>query len=271
MKGKKWLVILLTVLVFLSSTVLGVSSVYRIDAVLVDAKTISSFAEGEAVALQKRLVEVYDKQSTLFAKTDEAYAVVEDFPYFRITKVEKSYPNRLIVHVTEDDEVYAVADTVNEGTYYILNKEGTILGVRDNYNNRSDTTGQSRNVLIKGITPSGKKGETLSGDDTLTDLFAVCKKVDELLQGIRRNILSVEKMQASGSGSTVTLKFTTYEGVIIYIRSPKEQGVEKASVAIRAYLALDDAERTRGMLAVTNVQGEAKAVYSDKDVFDEME
>ena len=68
MKGKKWLIIMLTVLVFLSGAVLGISSVYRIDEVLVDAKTISIEAEEEAVILQSRLTETYKKRFTTSAK-----------------------------------------------------------------------------------------------------------------------------------------------------------------------------------------------------------
>ncbi len=269
MKRKKWLIILLTVLVFLSSTVLGVSSVYRIDEVLVEAKTISSFAEEEAEDLQERLLDAYKKQFTPFAKEEEAYAVVEDFPYFRITKIEKSYPNRIIVRVTEDDEVYAVADGNEEGKYCILNKEGTVLGVREDYANRSDATGKAQNVLIKGVSVSGKKGETLTGDDELSYLFNVCAKMDDLLNGIRRNIVSVEKIRQGSSEKTVTLKLTTYEGVCIYIQNPSEKAEEKATAAVEAYLTLADGERTRGMIAVTEVEGAVKALYSDKDVFEE--
>ena len=130
MKGKKWLIIMLTVLVFLSGTVLGVSSVYRIDDVLVDAKTISLEAETEATVLQTRLAEAYKKKFTPFAKEEMAQTIVDEFPYFRITSIEKAYPNRLIVHVAEDNEVYAISCGEDSNEYYILNREGIVLGVR---------------------------------------------------------------------------------------------------------------------------------------------
>ncbi len=270
MKGKKWLIILLTVLVFLSGAVLGVSSVYRIDDVLVESKTLSKEAEVEAIALQKRLAEAYHKKFTPFAKEDAAYDVVEEFPYFIITSVEKAYPDRLIVHVQEDEEVYAVAcaDGVN---YYIINREGTVLGIRDNYSNRSDETGEAKNVLLTGLTVTGEKGEKVTGDDSLSYMFAFCSKADEALQGIRRNIKSVEKIQRGVSANTVTLKLTTLEGVAIYVDTPSQRAEEKAVAAINAYLSLSDGERTRGMIAVAEVDGAIKAVHSDKDVFDKAE
>lgn len=270
MKGKKVLIIMLTVLVFLSGTVLGVSSAYRIDAVLVDAKTVSVEAETEAEALKKRLIEVYEKQFTPFATEEEAYAVVEEFPYFRITAVEKAYPNRLIVRVTEDDEVYAVSCGENSDNYYILNREGTVLGIRNDYLNRSDETGKAKNVLITGVSVSGEKGEKISGDEALSYLFTVCAKADELLQGIRRNVLTIEKIQAGSSADTVTLKLTTFEGVKIYINTPSEKAEEKAQAAIETYLSLSDGARTRGMIAVAEVDGTVKAFHADKDAFDTM-
>ncbi len=267
MKRKKLLIILLTVLVFLSSAVLGITSVYRIDEVVVEAQTISATAEEEAAALQTRLLAAYKKRFTPSAKADQAYAVVEDFPYFRITAVEKSYPNRLIVRVQEDDEVYAVAQTDEEGAtgqYYILNREGTVLAIRENYYNRADG---AQNVLLMGLNATGAKGETLTGDEGLSYLFPVCARLDEQLQGIRRNIVSVEKIQL-GSLDTARLKITTYEGVKIYVNLPHQNTDEKATAAMDAYFALQDAQRTRGAIIVTEVEGVVKAQYWEKDVFD---
>ncbi len=269
MKRKKLLIILLTVLVFLSGAVLGVTSVYRIDEVVIEAHTISASAEEEAAVLKTRLLAAYKKQFTPSAKSDQAYAIVEDFPYFRITAVKKSYPNRLIVCVQEDEEVYAVAKTDETGAtgeYYILNKEGTVLAIRQDYRNRADG---GNNVLLTGLRVTGEKGETLTGDEGLSYLFPVCAKMDEQLQGIRRNIVSVEKMQG-GTLDTARLKITTYEGVKIYINLPHVNTDEKATTAMETYFAITDDQRTRGVIAVTEVGGEVKAQYWDKDVFEEI-
>lgn len=271
MKAKKWLTILLTVLVFLSGTVLGVSAVYRIDDVLVEAKTVSVEAETEAIALQTRLSQAYSKKFAPFVKEADAYAVVEEFPYFRITAIEKAYPNRLIVRVAEDNEVYAVATQENPEEYYILNGEGTVLGIRDNYINRSDETGKAKNVLLTGLKVTGKKGEKITGDDSLSYMLSFCGKMDEALQGIRRNIVEIEKIQAGSSADTVMLKLITFEGVVIYVNTPSEKAQEKANAAVEKYLSLSDGERTRGMIAVAEVEGVVKATHSDKDVFDKAE
>ena len=127
MKHKSILVIILTVLVFLSAPVLGVSSVYQVEEVTVRTSLVSEAAQAEAEALQKRLLEVYERKSTLFLEQTEAVDVMEEFPYFRMLSFEKSYPNRIIISVSEDAEVYAVPTLSVENEYYILGEDGTVL------------------------------------------------------------------------------------------------------------------------------------------------
>ncbi len=271
MKAKKFLVILLTVLVFLSGAMLGFATVYRVDEVLVDALTISEEAETEAEELKARLLAAYEKQSIFSAEAAPAEVIVEDFPYFRIQKFEKAYPNRIVVQVTEDAEVYAIANEA--GGYYILGVDGTVLGIRDEYYNRSDETGMSNNLLVTGVTVSGEKGQKITGDESVSYLLAFCQKADALLNGIRRNISAIELKRGGSSEETVTLKLSTFEGVTIYINNPSEQTERKAEIAINKYLGagndgLSDLERTCGMLLVTvsELTGEVQATYHDKDI-----
>ena len=133
MRKKLW-VILLTALVFLSGSVLGVSTVYRVDEVTVDALVVSKEAEAEAETLKDRLEEAYKKASIFFANDEKAQEVLADFPYFRLTDFEKSYPNRLIFKITEDAEVYALENAAGQ-EYYILGEDGMLLDIRNTYIN----------------------------------------------------------------------------------------------------------------------------------------
>ena len=127
MRGKKILIILLTVLVFLSAATLGISTVFRVDEVTVIAPVVSEEAKAEASDLQNRLQKAYEKKNTIFLDSELADKIIEDFPYFRITTFEKDYPNRIVVTVSEDEEVYAVQKGEE---YYILNSSGVLLGIR---------------------------------------------------------------------------------------------------------------------------------------------
>ena len=271
MKAKKFLVILLTSLVFLAGAVLGVATVYRVDEICVEASTISDEAEAEAQDLQARLVAAYEKQSIFSAEATLAEEIIADFPYFRMSQFEKAYPNRIVVHVTEDVEVYAIEN--GAGQYYILGGDGTVLGIRDEYSNRSDETGKSNNLLVTGVSVTGQKGEIIRGDENVTSLLSFCQKVDGLLNGIRRNITAIELKKGGSSQETILLKLSTFEGVTIYINNPSVQTERKAEIAVNEYLGtgnvgLTDLQRTCGMLLVTvsDTTGDVQTTYHDKDI-----
>lgn len=267
----KIVTIILTVLVFLSAVTLGVSAVYRVNEVTVSAATVSKEAKTEAEAFRLRLEEAYAKQSTFFVTREEADWIVEEFPYFRITGFARAYPNRIIVEISEDEEVYAVPHGENAGEYYVLGADGTVLGIRSDYNNRADATGLAKNVLITGLSVSGEKGAKLVGDAVLESLFVFCQKAFDTLGGIRRNVVSIEVQKLGSSAETVMLKLTTFEGVNIYVRNPSVRPAEKAERAFNSYMGLTDAQRLTGRIAVWDTQEGVKCDYSATDGFENIE
>ena len=145
MQKKIW-VTLISLIIFISCAVLSVSVVYRVNEVTVQSSLVSKEAEAEAALLQRRLEEVYDKESVFFITEKQANEILKDFPYFRLTGFEVSQPNRLIVKIVEDAEVYAVERV--GGGYYVLGEDGMTLGVRDTYVNELNG---AENVIIKGV------------------------------------------------------------------------------------------------------------------------
>ena len=154
---KKTLVFILTIITFCSSIVLGVSTVYRIDSIYLQPSILSVDAQTEVDALYENLLNAYNKQSYFSVKEDKAKEVLTGFPYFHLVSFEKSYPNRVIIKVAEYEEVYALP-TVSGEEYYILGEDGTVLGVRENYNNRLDG---ENNLRIDGLTVEGEREGTL--------------------------------------------------------------------------------------------------------------
>lgn len=260
MQKKNVLIIVLTVLIFLSATVLGAATVYRVSDVAVRAPVVSEAAKTEVEDLQKQLTAAYGKQSIFSANDELAKEIVERFPYFNLTGFEKKYPNRLVVEVTEDAEFYAYAK--KEGEYYILSIDGTVLGIREDYENRSDG---AENLLLLGLTATGEKGESLTGDDCLQTLFPFLEKVSSLLDGIRRNITAVEVLRPAAAEEETVFKLTTREGVTLYVRNPSSLTEQKAEIAIEQYTALPAEQKLKGMLIVSDVLGEVIYDYNQKD------
>ena len=258
--GKKFWVIVLTLIVFLSGALLGVSAVYRVELVTVEASLVSEEAKAEAEELKGRLEEAYDKANIFLANDEEAQNVAKEFPYFRITGFEKSYPNRLIVKIIENAEVYAVANASGD-SYYILGEDGTVLDIRETPLNL--LTGEE-NVFLEGISVTAEKGGALQGDEHAAPLLALAKEISAKLGGIRSNALSVGVFSR---GPETIYRVVMREGVTLYFGEPSERTSEKVEAAMNAYLGLSDVQKLSGRIVVSEIGSNIFTSYSEKDEF----
>ncbi len=248
---KKILTIALTAALFLAAVALGMSTVFRVHEVaLVTRFTANSGVTAEE--LHKELHEEYQKDGIFSVSADKAKKIVEKYPYLRVTGFEKSYPSGIKITVVEDTETYAVEA---ENGYYILSAEGVVVELREKANNREDN---APNLVMKGLTLTGKVGEYLTGDDAWASMLTLCRSVDEALGGIRKNAISVEVMMRSPETIFV---FKMKEGVEIHVEEPSVLTKEKGEEAVNAYLSLSDEERMKGKIYVYADGGKAIAKY----------
>ena len=262
MHKRSIITILLTILVFSAAVVLGVSSVYRVNAVTLEVSVISEVAEEEADSLQEKLLSRYQSESIFFVDERAAEEEFAAFPYFRMVSFRKQYPNRLVISASEDAEVFAAAR--EDGSYYILGGDGTILGIREDSSNRSDG---GANVVVTGLSASGEKGEVLGGDGCIPALLSFCRAADSVLNGLRSNVVSVEVVRPTSSSEDMYFCLSMREGVKIYVRNPENLTAAKAERALGFYLGtlpdrpeesgdrqewMTDAKRLGGRIIVTD-------------------
>lgn len=254
---KKKLVIILTAVVVLAVSVLSVTTVFRVRGVTVNTAVISEVAKDEAQQLQEKLLKEYKYDSSFFVDDKKAKKILEDFPYFRLTGFEKSYPDRVTISVAEHVEGYAVKKTDAE-SYYIIGEDGLVLSERDSYTNRLDGL---PNVVIEGegLSVSGEKGQKLQGDEKWTAVLQFCNVFSEKVNGIRDNVIKVEVEKYA------PVCLTMSEGVKIYVGNVESLTAKKAETAANKYLALTDAERMNGMIMVDDKAGEVIVSYQIKD------
>lgn len=238
---KKTITILLTALLFCAFSALGVDSVFRVDEVALEINAVSEEAQVEATSLKEELLSVYKRNSIFSAKASDAEEVFADFPYFRLTDFSKAYPNKLVVEVTEDAEVFALQ---SEDEYFILGLDGTILSKRANPNNRSD--GQE-NVLLEGLIAIGEKGN-ICQDGNLQKALPLLNVLSNRFNGLRSNLT---KIVYTKSGSIEIYTFYMREGLKIDVSRMDEFTVEKGEAIADKYLSMSDAERLSGWLVVT--------------------
>ena len=258
MRKKLW-TILLTAFVFLSGTALGLSTVYRVQDVTVNVSYVTDEARAEGETLQMLLQDAYKGNATFFAKRETADEVMKNYPYFRITGFEKSYPKRLIIDVMENAEVYAVERS--EGEYYVLSADGVVLDVRDTHVN--PLNGEA-NVKLKGLNADLEKGAVPTGDDCFAPMLALCQQFSESLNGIRSNVDTVELIRRSPE---VILAVTMREGVRIYISNPSALTKEKTAVALGKYFTLTAEEKTTGRILLFENSGKIFSDYASVDEF----
>lgn len=257
--AKKIIVIVLTVLMFISAACLGVATVFRVKGVAVEASMVSTVAEEEALEIKQRLEVAYMREGTLFLDDTAAQEIVEEYPYFRVTSFEKVYPDKILVKIAEDAEVYAVKG--DEENYYLLNAQGEILGLRTDYNNRFD---QEPNLLIKGVSVNTQDGKTLTGDDCYAAMLTLLKKTDALLGGIRRNATEAEVIRRSPE---TIIRLQMREGLELCIVNPQDDADAKAELAIDKYLSLTDAQRLDGCLIVSSGVNGIVVDYTAEKIF----
>lgn len=264
MVKKNWIIIVLAVVVFLSAALLGVTTVYRIDGVTLETDVYSTEAQQEAEDLQEKLSALYKGENILFANDDAAKEVFEDYPYFRMTEFKKEFPNKIVIEAKEDVETYAVRGS--DG-YYILALDGTILGVRDNYTNRSDG---NPNVLISGtaLGVSGKKGEKISGDICWESLIKTGEKIATTMDGVRNNLVEISVAKPASNSAEYIFKFKTRETVNLYIRNPLSATEEKAKKLIEFYRDMEDEQRLCGMAVAFDTAEGVKVEYFSNDTLE---
>ena len=254
---KKIIVIVLTVLLFLSGALLGFTTVFRVSDVVVEVSSISAASAVDANEVRDRLKKLYEKENILFVDRKKAEKVVTEYPHFRIAKFKKDYPNRVVLSVTEETEIYAVKKADAE-EYYILGADGRILAIRQNPLNRLD---ENPNVIIEGLNVQGKKGEIISGDDRLATILSFCNQLEERLNGIRDNVVKVQV-----SPFPPQCWITMREGVKIYVTDPEKFTVEKANKIIDKYLELSDEERLGGCILNVDNGDEIIVAYQKEDI-----
>jgi hypothetical protein len=256
---RKILVICLTVLLFLSAAVLGVSAVFRVKSVVIEKSTVSEAASKEAAAFQQRLEDAYLKDSMLFVDDSEAKEIIKEFPYFRLTGFRKEQPNKIVVSISEDAEVYSVAKADGTG-YYQLGADGSVLGVSETPKNRLDG---KDNVLLKGFNVL-VDGAQLVGDTCYLPIMEFCQELDVLFGGIRRNVKEVSVYNRTPSQVFV---FEMFESVKMYVVDPSMLTKEKAAMAVDKYLSLSDEQKLKGCIVVSGSENEPIVVYNPVDNF----
>lgn len=234
---KKSLVVIISAVILVCSVLLGANTVFSVAKIEVSYGLVTSQAYGDAQNAQKELEKKYIGKNILFLSEKKVAAEFDGYTYLSVTKIEKKFPDKIILSVTERTEVYALE---GKEIFYMTDAEGEVLRTDSVNENRAD--GEA-NFLVSGFKETN--GD-FSKDENFSYAMDVCTLADETLNGIRSSLLSLQVVSPTSDASDTEFVILTREGVRIHIGNPAVLAVEKMQKALERYLGLSDGERTGG-------------------------
>lgn len=264
MKKKILIMTAVCVVLFVAVIAAALNAVFTVTEVRVLWRApFSEEGEEEVYELQGRLEDAFVGSSTTFLNLSDVAALVSEYPFLELESAEKSYPQRLLLQISERREVFAFQR--ENGRYAVLDAEGRYLGDKDSNLNRFG----GENILLVGFSLTQDGAGFVTGelfDEALA--FVSCFAAE--LEDVRANILSIELGSWGVPSDPETLfRVRMREGVSIEISSPEVHTEEKMRTLLAEYLLLSETERTHGFLNVTDVTGseEFTVSYSQDPVF----
>ncbi len=225
-KSKKILIII-SAIVFIMALIgcfMLLFTVKKIDVVY----SSSEFIDGEKI--QKKL-DGFKDNILLFLDEDTVKESIKTETYAKIVKIEKKFPNSLLIEIEERKEVYLVKF---DDKTVITDEEGFILreGSLDDENNRLISLNfKGVSVLKFGV---GEKLKT-DRDNLYRSTLKIAKSVG-LYDCIKAITVGEEKETSSGGIAFLDdILVDTYTGVSIYVSKANENGEEKIEEAFKAY------------------------------------
>ena len=240
MKKRVILTTVCAAVLFLAAVGAGLNAVFTVTSVQASFSALSETGIKEAKELQKEL-DGFVGKSTTFLDTEEIRATVEKYPCFKIEgKIEKRFPQTIVLNVAEREEVFAVWSE-ERGKYAVLDADGIYLYDKDDASNRLG----GQNIVLTGFSLELRKGEAAQGE-IFSEFLAVFREFESKLGGVRRNLASVQFGKPSSQASYDYFSLSMQEGVAVFIDRPSSKAQEKAQKAIGLYFSLDERERTYG-------------------------
>lgn len=233
---KKSIFISLIIVLFFVVTVFLVFATFTINNV--NAK-ISVSEKGEVFyeELEPKL-NSYVGKNLVFINTDEIKELIEQNPYFEVTKVEKAFPNTINIEFFERREVYILE---YEHKSYLLSETGIVLSeitspienernlIRINYKDvdfYKDVAGYKEAEIEK--LEIGSK-VVFDRESLLYTFTTLANSVDltDCIKGMSVYLMESTGVDAQIGQKQVDVSFYTYSGVEIVVKDAENFGIEK--------------------------------------------
>jgi hypothetical protein len=236
MRTKRLTAILLAVF-FMCAIILScafIFSIQKIDVKFAADNTI------ETCDIQNDL-DQFNKRNIVFFELEEIENVVAKYPYFKLEKLYKSYPNVIKIELSQRIPVY---NYIFNDNVFLIDKTGFVveeLTVADF---------QSKNLLTIDLTYASLDGLTLSvGNQVQAKDQELFKAVLSMCESIDLTDC-VNAVNVNDHAEFRDVLFCTNSGVNIEITSATVRGEEKINVAMQSYHNAKDYYKTFDTITV---------------------
>lgn len=223
----------------------ALNAVFTVTDIVVDYSPVSSAGIKESFELQEILDQKYVGKSTTFLDLEDVEASISEFPAFKLLSIEKIFPRKVSIRLSERKETYAFRK--EDGMYAILDEDGAYLYDKETNENRRG----GENILLEGFPLSTVSSGELPSGDYFQEAHLFVSVFLKGLSNVRSNLASIRLTGTENplAGSHL-FRLQMREGLIIDVYGPKISTEEKAESALEKYLSLSDAQRLYGFFDI---------------------
>ncbi len=235
MKSKK-LIVFLSSLVFLTVLIVLNSTIFTLQKVSVNWLT----TKYELTYIKDYdIIDNVSLGDSIFLVNKEGVASLleKKYPYLRVVSIETKFPNHIVVHSAERENLYAVKLSDNE--YAVIDELGKVLNISNSTIFAGSELGAKPIRVIFNSLPLSVKdfviGQTAAVDsvvELLTQLSYTLRESNYSPTNSKGVFLSIE-ITATGTGNEV--RMTTRNGMIICLKEAGNLTTEKFLLALERY------------------------------------
>lgn len=223
---KRTQLILLSVFVFIVIAVVLSSSIFSLSSYDIDymSTTINlNVTKEEIIEISKP-----EKNKSIFFIDKQTYSknLENQLPYIKVINIETVFPNKIIYHIAERDELFALK---NQDKIYFVDNEGKILCEKSSYTNNANNPIE----IITNEQQSYAISSFLEQDSDLVQISYCLKEWKTSTTLIKANIKSIDL-------TTSTLIINMRSGLTIKIFDFKNELSNKMNLAFSTYDDSDD-------------------------------
>lgn len=214
----------------------------------------SVYTDGEVEKAEK-LLKSFEGKNLLFLKEEEVESAIIGNTSLKVKKIEKNYPDALVVELVARQERFAVETA--DGEYFILDDEYSVTDKRADFANEGDGLA---NVLIEFELLTNPVLEVKGTLNVKNGALGAMAKTVAKFDSPRDSIKSIRLLEREKDNVTVFV--TLKEGVTIEIRKALERLDEKLEAGLAKYASLTDGEKIEGSVLCYESLGKIVALHT---------